>query len=249
MFWKAWDRTRYSINKKIDTLSYDVKGKKILAYWNFRDIRPLILFYSGEDVYFLNSRSAYDYRVKYEGEVIVNFKDKDAKNDKKSYINTSSIHIMKSSEFFRIYKNKQFDTLYQLNNEDARKTINELSNRLESDYLTIQRITINEKYKSVNEVLKSTKYIREITINKSSDDFKEEVNDAQATILHFEELVKILKNMNDNQLTEYKNAENVDQYLFDNYEEYHTKSIYLEVINSENKEKEIEIDNSNEIEM
>ncbi|MCU4706430.1 Mbov_0400 family ICE element protein [Mycoplasma sp. CSL7503-lung] len=247
MFWKAWDRKTNAFGRKVDTLSHDINGDKIKAYGNFRDKRPLIVFYSGEDVYFLNSRSSYDYRVKYEGEVIVNFKNKDAEDDKKSYINTSSIQVMKSSEFFKIYKNKQFDTLYQLNNEDSRKIINELYNRLESDYLTIQRITINEKYKSANEVLKSTKYSGEITINKTSDDFKEQVNDAEATISHLDGLIRILKNMNDNQLTEYKNSENVDQYLIDNYEKYYTKSIYLDVINSEDKEKEI--DNGFEIEI
>ncbi|MCR8966230.1 Mbov_0400 family ICE element protein [Mycoplasma zalophidermidis] len=238
MFWKVWDRTRYSTNKKIDTLSHDVNGNKIQSHGGIRDKRPLIIFYNGEDAYFLNARTEKKHGNIYKGEIRVKFDN----YDKYSLIDTSSIHVMKSDEFFRIYKNKQFNTLYQLNNEDSKKLIDGLSNSLESDHLTIQRISINDKYESVSEVLFSTKIKNDLPLNKSfNENYLVQTNEAVATVLHLRALIKHLKVMDDEELTNYRNAENVDEYMYKNYNGYRSKNDYIKVLNQisepENKEE------------
>ncbi|MBU4693966.1 hypothetical protein KQ878_03690, partial [Mycoplasma zalophidermidis] len=217
MFSKAWDRTNFAIRKRVDTFSHDINGIKILAQGGRRDIRPLLIFYSANDIYFLNARTGYDSRKKHKGEILVRFNG----SIEKSYINTSSIHVMKSEEFFKFYKNNQHNPVYQLNNKDTKNVIDGLNKSLESDHLTIQRISVNEKFKSVNEVLFSTKIENDLPLNENFDKrYLVQTNESVATVLHLRALIKHLKVMDDEELTNYRNAENVDEYMYKNYNGY-----------------------------
>ncbi|MBU4693969.1 hypothetical protein KQ878_03705, partial [Mycoplasma zalophidermidis] len=217
MSWIAWNRKKYAQKNKVQTFSHNIMGKKILAYHNRRDIRPLVVFYNGNEVYFLNSRSVTQHNNKIKGEVKAKFSEK----LKESFIDTSSIQVMNSKEFFKIYKNDQFNPVYQLNNKDAKNVINALNDSLESDHLTIQRISINDKYESVSEVLFSTKIKNDLPLNKSfNENYLVQTNEAVATVLHLRALIKHLKVMDDEELTNYRNAENVDEYMYKNYNGY-----------------------------
>ncbi|WP_260360145.1 Mbov_0400 family ICE element protein [Mycoplasma sp. HS2188] len=234
MFRNAWSRTKYSKKRKIDTFSHDIDGNKIYRH----GIRPLLIFYSGTDVYFLNCRSVKEYSNKFPGEVKVKFQNSDIS----SFINTSSIQVMDNAKFFKIYRKNDITDDNKLSYEDTKDIINELNNRLDSDYLTIQRISINEKYKSVNEVLFSTKIENDLPLNENFDKrYLVQTNESVATVLHLRALIKHLKVMDDEELTNYRNAENLDEYMYKNYNGYRSKNDYIKVLNQitepENKEE------------
>ncbi|MCT4470032.1 hypothetical protein [Mycoplasma sp. HS2188] len=68
-----------------------------------------------------------------------------------------------------------------------------------------------------------------------------QTNEAVATVLHLRALIKHLKVMDDEELTNYRNAENVDEYMYKNYNGYRSKNDYIKVLNQisepENKEE------------
>ncbi|MCT4470026.1 hypothetical protein N1F73_03615 [Mycoplasma sp. HS2188] len=149
---------------------------------------------------------------------------------------------MDNAKFFKIYRKNDITDDNKLSYEDTKDIINELNNRLDSDYLTIQRISINEKYKSVNEVLFSTKIENDLPLNENFDKrYLVQTNESVATVLHLRALIKHLKVMDDEELTNYRNAENLDEYMYKNYNGYRSKNDYIKVLNQitepENKEE------------
>ena len=147
--------------------NYDNCGKIITK--NSKSINhPVIIFFTNDYVYYLNARSAFDkntnkFRKQQTGEIALEFNLK-GKGKEWSYVDLTSIMIMPSEDFFKVYKSSDILNIRNnLNNKQAKAFYQRLESRLSNNNkTTIQDVWIENRmmkneviYTNIKKLLKS----------------------------------------------------------------------------------------------
>ncbi|UCU26840.1 Mbov_0400 family ICE element protein [Mycoplasma anserisalpingitidis] len=159
MIKQVWSLTRqgYKHWKSLKTVSYKYDGQPITPYHNpYSNNRPLVVFYSGEDVYYLTCRSVED-KIKKDNEVEI-FNNK---TQEKSYVETNNIHIMKKDDFFKIFNKNKVQILEDING--AVSILEKLRENLDNQTIKLQKLELNSDWtienKKINNELEAFQYL------------------------------------------------------------------------------------------
>ncbi|WP_027333077.1 Mbov_0400 family ICE element protein [Mycoplasmopsis gallinarum] len=140
-----WKKNK--ITNQNRSIFFDLYGNLIKPYGknSNQNIRPIIVFEYGDDVYYLTCRSKKEGRKKYISEIEI----ADPNLPNTSFITTNVIHKMDKMLFNSIYKEKEILNLKCLSSKNSKKIIQKLHNTI------IQ----NQKYTFVDVKLNKNKYI------------------------------------------------------------------------------------------
>lgn len=137
--------------KKI--INFNFRGQLINKYIP----HPVIIFYVGNKVWYLNARSYSEnrkIRIRQIGEIHISYGSNSSLDD--SYVDLRSIQIMDKNEFEKLYDPKTVKLVSEiLPLEQAEKLYSKLYERAKSGNLTIQNVYINQEGKPYNEIIYS----------------------------------------------------------------------------------------------
>ncbi|AWX69886.1 hypothetical protein DP067_00655 [Mycoplasmopsis anatis] len=159
MIKQVWSLTRqgYKHWKSLKTVSYKYNGQPITPYHNsYSNNHPLVVFYSGDDVYYLTCRSVED-KIKKDNEVEI-FNNK---TQEKSYVETNNIHIMKRDDFFKIFNKNKVQILGDI--DGAVSILEKLRENLDNQTIKLQKLELNSDWtienKKINNELEAFQYL------------------------------------------------------------------------------------------
>lgn len=159
MIKQVWSLTRqgYKHWKSLKTVSYKYNGQPITPYDNpYSNNRPLVVFYSGDDVYYLTCRSVED-KIKKDNEVEI-FNNK---TQEKSYVETNNIHIMKKDDFFKIFNKNKVQILEDI--DGAVSILRNLRENLDNENIQITKLELNSDWTirnmDINNKLEAFQYL------------------------------------------------------------------------------------------
>ncbi|MBN0919379.1 Mbov_0400 family ICE element protein [[Mycoplasma] gypis] len=152
-----WGLTPFAKKQKIYLVSHDNKGKIIVGHQSYHNVRPVIVFVNGDNVYFLNCRSTVKKGVKrktQKNEIeIWNWK-----TNKSNYVDLSNIQAMNKNDFQKIFKNDS-ENISDLKTENGMLLMEKLCEQILGDNFltTLQELRlVNGKMITSNVIFRDT---------------------------------------------------------------------------------------------
>lgn len=145
MIKQVWSLTREAKKNwgKIESVSYDYNGNIITPNsYPLNKNRPLVVFYAGENVYYLTCRSFKVNRSIKENEVLL----KNINTNNYSLVETNNVHIMNKDEFFSIYDKNEISSLNDFTIDELKTLLTEIRENLDKGTLAIQKLTVDENW-------------------------------------------------------------------------------------------------------
>ncbi|MHA3828599.1 Mbov_0400 family ICE element protein [Mycoplasma sp. Z1473D] len=150
---KLKDNKYTSIN---ETIVFDDIGFLISPHSKGNNARPLIIFTIKEYTYYLKVRGKKEEIKKMPFEIEISLKDdNNHKLKKSSWVDTANIQIMKTTDFHKIFRNSQFNTIKDLSFQKQLEIISSIYNNLSKNKSTLQEVAFDKNFKVYSNLIKN----------------------------------------------------------------------------------------------
>ncbi|MHA3785944.1 Mbov_0400 family ICE element protein [Mycoplasma sp. Z244C] len=154
-------------SRKNESVAFRYDGKLIDVHSQGFNNRPLVIFEIDENTYYFTIRGAKENVKKLPFEVEINLDDdKNHKLRKNSWVDTSNIHIMETTDFHKIFRSTQFKTINDLSSDKQLEIISFVYANLSINKSTMQEVAFDDEFKAYSNLIKNRSSVDILNIEK-----------------------------------------------------------------------------------